>query len=371
MAVSRQQVLRYRLRVQQLDATGPRAIDDVAALDLGVQDTGPDGGRWALANRGVEVEQLADLGSRLALAWTLRGAPHLYRRREIAEVAAAVSPFSEADAAKRVFDAAKPLREAGIDVSTALDVVAGQMRDIVRSPTVKGEMSTALTGRLEAPYLRYCRSCRATHTYEQPFRLAALRAGLELVPGTSPPVLTRIPRWTGPAERVPAHLDVVRAYLHLLGPATPAHVAGYLDAPVREVKQHWPDDAVEVDVDGERRWVLDTDRPQLESGPTVPGTRLLGPFDLFLQARDRELLVPDARRRRELWVVLGRPGAVVVDGEIVGTWRPRASGRRLAVTVDAWVPPPETAVAEQGEQLAAVRGLTFAGVTSSGVGPTR
>lgn len=29
-----------------------------------------------------------------------------------------------------------------------------------------------------------------------------------------------------------------------------------------------------------------------------------------------------------LWRMLGRPGAVVADGEILGTWRPRASGPR-------------------------------------------
>ena len=34
----------------------------------------------------------------------------------------------------------------------------------------------------------------------------------------------------------PPRYDVVRAYLRLLGPATPEHVAGYLDAPVKDAK---------------------------------------------------------------------------------------------------------------------------------------
>ena len=42
-------------------------------------------------------------------AWTLRGAPHAYRRSEAAGVAAAVAPWNEADAAKRIFDASRPL----------------------------------------------------------------------------------------------------------------------------------------------------------------------------------------------------------------------------------------------------------------------
>lgn len=67
------------------------------------------------------------------------------------------------------------------------------MRDIVSKPTVKGEMSAQLTTRVTEPYLRFCRPCNATHLYEMPFRLAALQAGLELQPDTSPPVLERIP----------------------------------------------------------------------------------------------------------------------------------------------------------------------------------
>ena len=67
------------------------------------------------------------------------------------------------------------------------------MRKIVTKPTTKGEISRRLSDELGAPYVRYCRVCKATHSYEQPFRLAALQAGLVLQPGTSPPVLERVP----------------------------------------------------------------------------------------------------------------------------------------------------------------------------------
>lgn len=39
---------------QQLDREAG-GWSDAAVLDLGVQDTGPEGGRWALAIRGVDV----------------------------------------------------------------------------------------------------------------------------------------------------------------------------------------------------------------------------------------------------------------------------------------------------------------------------
>ena len=346
------QVLGARVRAQQLDRDAG-TVDDTAVLDIGVQDTGPDGGLWALALRGVSPAP-----GELATVWSIRGAPHLYRRADLPAVAAATAPFSEADAAKRVFDAAKPLRAAGIPVMAALDTVAGVMRSIATGPVVKGEMSRRLSAALDGPYLRYCRPCDAVHTYEQPFRLAALRAGLELQPGTSPPVLQPVPGLL-PAETVPERFDVVRAYLRLLGPATPQHVAGYLDAPVRDVRARWPADAVEVSVAGERRWTLDPGG--LDAQPPAV-TRLLGPFDLFLQARDRELLVADPAHRKELWPVLGRPGAVLSGGVVAGVWRPRKTGASLTVAVQLWVRATaalRSAVEEQAERLAASRGATL------------
>jgi Winged helix DNA-binding domain len=346
--ISREQALAFRVHAQQLDRDGG-TLDDTAVLDLGVQDTGPDGARWALALRG-----LADVpDDDVALAWTLRGAPHLYRRADLAAVASATWPFSDADAAKRIFDAAKPLKAAGIGTLEALDTVATAMRDIVREPTVKGEMSRRLTERMPEPYLRYCRPCEATHVHEQPFRLAALHAGLELEPGTSPPVLRPVPG-LAPAVDVPERLDVVRGCLRLLGPTSPKHVAGYLDAPVREVQGRWPADAVEVAVDGEKRWVLEDDVDAFDR-PAPDGLRLLASFDLFLQARDRDLLVPDTAAAKDLWRILGRPGAVLAGAEIVGTWRARKSGASTSVTVQLRTSLPRALVAEQAERLAAFR----------------
>jgi hypothetical protein len=361
--VTRAQVLGFRVRAQQLDRDAG-ALADTAVLDIGVQDTGPDGGRWALANRGVDVSALSD--DELVTVWTLRGAPHLYLRDDLPSVAAAVQPYSDADAGKRIFDATRPLKAAGIGNLEALDTVADVMRSLVTRPMVKGEVSSGLTARVSPPYLRFCRPCNATHVYEQPFRLAALRAGLELQPGTSPPVLQPIPGFRRSEQESPQH-DVVRAYLRLLGPATHKHVADFLDAPVKEVRARWPDDATEVTVDGETRWVLATDAERLEEAvPTA--VRLLGPFDLFLQAKDRSLLVHDKARAKALWPALGRPGAVLAAGELAGLWRPRKSGNRLRVLVTPWTRMSAALrhdVEEQAERLAVYRGARLAGVDVS------
>ena len=59
-----------------------------------------------------------------------------------------------------------------------------------------------------------------------------------------------------------------------------------------EIKAHWPDDAVEVTVDGQRRWWLDGSS-EVEVDSSL--LRLLGGYDLLLQGRDRALTRPGHR----------------------------------------------------------------------------
>ena len=374
-------MLRFRFRQHQLhrepgSATGPTDLD---LLPFGVQDTGPDGAAWAAAVRGLPALD----PDAVAFAWTVRGAPHAYPRADLAAVAVATAPLSEGDAAKRIFDAAKPLKAAGIPVLERLRVVAGHLREIVSAPTVKGDASGRLTERVDQPFLRFCRPCDATHVYEMPFRLAALQAGLELEPRTSPPVLHRVdglrpPLFERLAGDASAGFDVIRGCLRFYGPARVGDVAGFLDAPVKDVKAHWPADAVEVavadDPAGGRpgpRYLMADDLTRLAGGGPSAGepiVRLVGPYDPYLQLRDRELLVTDEAHRKDLWRVLGRPGAIVTDGEVVGTWRPRASGRRLSVRIEPWAPLAKRAralVDEQARRLADHRGAGAVEVVES------
>ena len=77
--------------------------------------------------------------------------------------------------------------------------------------------------------------------------------------------------------------------------------------------------------------------------------RLLGPYDLLVQGKDRDLLVPEAAHRKQLWPALGRPGPLLADGEIVGCWRPRAKGKKLDLEVELWQP---EAVTKAGDRRA-------------------
>lgn len=72
-------------------------------------------------------------------------------------------------------------------------------------------------------------------------------------------------------------------------------------------------------------------------------------------------MAPTLTRRQ----VLGRPGAVLADGGIAGTWRPRKAGSTLTVAVDLWAPVPRDALTAAAERLAAFRGVRLEEVTGA------
>jgi hypothetical protein len=368
MKVSREQVIAYRVEAQQLHRTG-RQVRSLAVLDIGVQEAAGDQARLAFDARLPETPRRDAFGpeATLALVWSVRGAPHVHRRGQLDELAGALYPLSEADAAGRLNETGPSVKRAGISALDQFATATQAMRSVVRKPTAKGAASTAVSKAIPAPMLRACRACGTSHISDSAMRTASLAAGLELQPDTSPPVLQ--PRR---GARVPHEHDVkaltalVRGYLTLLGPATPAQAAGYLEARRADVERAWPDDLVEVGVDGSAAWLPAQCEAALSSPPDAELVRLLGGFDPYLQARDRALIVPEKSVQKALWPVLGRPGALFVDGEVAGTWRPKAAGRRLTLIVDAFAPlPPATwdAIDDEAQRVADVRGMHLAAVS--------
>ena len=70
------------------------------------------------------------------------------------------------------------------------------------------------------------------------------------------------------------------------------------------------------------------------------------------------LIVPDKAVHKVLWPILGRPGVLFVDGEVVGRWRPKSTKARLEITVDPFAPLPPAVRREaerEAERVAAVR----------------
>lgn len=372
MEVTRDQVLAYRVAAQGLHREAS-SVAELAVLDIGVQEAMGHPAALAFAARVADGVRVApdgvDVGpgEALALTWSLRGAPHVHRRGDLDALAAALWPLSEADAAVRLNETGPSVKKKGIAALEQFRIAVKQMRAVVTSPTAKGAVSTEVTKRLPKAMWRECRGCKTSHISDSAMRAAILAAGLELEPGTAPPVLLRRKGAKLPRKPDPKALArLARRYLELLGPANVGEFAGYLEARRGDVAEFWPDDLEEVSVDGRRTWMPADRMDALREAPEPDLVRLLGPFDPYLQARDRDLIVPDNAVRKTLWPVLGRPGALLVEGEIAGTWRTKESGAKLTITVDALGPLPASVweqVDVQAERVAEVRGATDLTVT--------
>ena len=75
--------------------------------------------------------------------------------------------------------------------------------------------------------------------------------------------------------------------------------------------------------------------------------------------------MPDTSRHKALWPVLGRPGALLVGTEIVGTWRPKTAGSKFTLRLELWSTISKAVrgrLEAEAERLAAHRGLTLAGI---------
>jgi len=139
--------------------------------------------------------------------------------------------------------------------------------------------------------------------------------------------------WTVPAPDVDpleARLELARRYLHVLGPGT---AAGFGDwAGIRARRARAALDALAPELTAVRSaigdgWIRTVDEASFRAVPGDPDgeatARLLPSGDAYylLWGKDRELLVPDAAHRAALWTPRVWPGAVLVDGEVVGVWR--------------------------------------------------
>ncbi|RSM42399.1 hypothetical protein DMB66_54790 [Actinoplanes sp. ATCC 53533] len=318
----------YRLAALGLAERGDDRPGDLPVLDLGVQEYTPGSARVALAAR--TSAELAD--DRLLTVWAARGAPHLHRRRDLKALVKALWPVSDADAAVRIRSAQIP--DAGKLGIRAFTLTARAFREVVHSSMPRGEVSTQVTRLVPAELVYDCRGCGARHIAGNIWQHAGLAGGVEVESRGRDATLGPI----RDAPPQPTENDGIEAlittYLRLLGPATPAEVGKYLGSSTAEMKKVWPGDLAEVRIDGRRAWLPAGSLAALAAAEPTPGVRLVPAMDPLLQARDRDLLVPERARQKEIWKLLGNPGALLLEGEIAGVWRAKMAGKkRVDLTV--------------------------------------
>jgi winged helix DNA-binding protein len=163
-------------------------------------------------------------------------------------------------------------------------------------------------------------------------------------------------RWAGVPEPDEAAPIVIVAYFRAYGPATIENFRNWLTrgrVSARQIRAWFGalgDRLAEVEVDGERRYVLAADVDDLASAKPTTAVRLLPGFDQYVLGPGTEdgHVIP-AARRRAVSMQSGWISPIVVAGGIVkGTWDRDGDEVRVGWFKEAGAPPLRQIKAEVG-----------------------
>ena len=316
LELSRGQVLAHRRRVQALDARLPMSADSLRiAAWAGLQDSMPRAALLSIHARVADTQPTTWEDPSLVQIWGPRFGAYVVARADLAYFSLGRLPED-----KKGRDRAEGL--------------ARRLHEHLGGRTMQYSEAGYGMG-IDPNALRY-----AAATGTVLIRWAGARA---------PTV------WTIPPPEIDAmtaRLELARRYLHVFGPTTAAAFRRWAGIGTGEASRTF--DALADTLTPTRTpigegWILAPDEASFRApaGQTA-AARLLPSGDAFflLHGVDRELVVPDAKRRDELWTPRVWPGAVLVGGDIVGVWRRDGAN----VTVDTWrvLAPDERAAVESG-----------------------
>ncbi|MFT3943763.1 MAG: winged helix DNA-binding domain-containing protein [Ancrocorticia sp.] len=383
--VSRGEVIAFRLGAHGLLARAAISeLPDVVGR-CGIQNSPPGSALLALHARvqGVTPELLdAALAKEKSLiqTWCMRGAPYFIPTADAAIFTTGVLPPTEASMRHLLLGVGPDVDRLDMSLTEAVELVRAEIRDVLSGRRLAiNELGAELAERIVQ--ILPGKQCdlwkeEGPHAKGQPLgeavvhfciRILTLQGVVCFAPregNKAPFVLTD--EWLGhPIPSIDpdtARVELLRRFLHCYGPSTRAAFAAWLGVRSGDVDPWWSlieDELTLVDYGG-REWMLDADVDALRAGVIPEGVRLLPPRDPYTQLRDRETIVAK-KYHRDVWRTSGDPGTLLADGEIVGVWRPRKSGRKLTITVKTFRTLAErhrVAVRTEAEQVAALRGAS-------------
>ena len=302
LELTRAQILAFRRRVGALDERLPRGRRSLRrAAWAGLQDSMPRAALLSIHARVAATEPSTWEDSSLVQIWGPRH--HAY---------------------------VVPLEDLAV-------FTLGRLPDDSGALGIAEDLATRLRTLLREERMTYGEAGRALGVHPNRLRYAA-PTGTVLIrwEGARQPTIWTVPRpKIGPGA---ARLELARRYLHVFGPATAPSFAEWAGlGPQRGVAafEALARSLAPVRTPVGEAWILTSDEPTFREHPGAAATaRLLPSGDAYflLQGADRALLIPDAKRRAALWTSRVWPGALLVEGEIVGTWR--RAGRTVAI--QAW-----------------------------------
>jgi hypothetical protein len=290
LRLTRQQILAFRRRVGGLDERMPKSSKSLRrAAWAGLQDSMPRAALLSLHARVEKVEPSTWEDPSLAQLWGPRYSTYVVVKRDFALFSLGRLPESPKGRQR-----------------------AERMAERIHAH-LNGARATdrEVAGALNVGYaIRY-----AATTGTVAIRWEGARA----------PIIWTVP--TPEIDPAAACRELARRYLHIFGPTTAdgfARWAGISSRSAADAFASLEESLLPARSPLGDEWLLAEDEPAMRAGETAPApARLLPSGDAYflLDGAERELLVPRADQRPRLWTPRVWPGALLVDGEIRGTWR--------------------------------------------------
>ena len=297
LRVTRQQILAFRRRVGALDERMPPGTESLhRAAWAGLQDSMPRAALLSLHARVDGVEPSTWEDPSLAQLWGPRYNTYVVAKRDFALFSLGRLP-DNAKSRLRAERMAERLH-ARLDGTRMTDREVG-LGNAVRYAATTGTVAIRWEG------------------------------------ARAPTVWTVVAAEIDPAD---ACRELARRYVHIFGPATVGGFARWAGISRRSATDAFASlegSLLPVRSPLGDEWLLAEDEPEIQAANTAAApARLLPSGDAYflLDGAERELLVPREDQRQRLWTSRVWPGALLVEGEIRGTWR-RA---HHTVRIDAW-----------------------------------
>ncbi len=314
----------------------------------------------------------------LACVWAMRGAPYVDPARDLGVFTVGALPFDQVSFKQSLGGWSDALEKVGLDPFETLERMVSAAQALLDGRTLNVNDLRAGIYRRVRSLSRVKRPAFARDDMPEPlFRAVGTTGSVCIVAGRGTDAeLARTDQWLGRTPPRPdlaeARAELTRRFLHCYGPATAQQFAEWTQRSLADAKKAFAlieEELVDVTVDRAKGWLLRRDLKTFSSPPEPTGVRILPVQDPYLQQRDRATVLPKEADRRKLWQAIRGPGAILLDGEIVATWRARTKGTRLEVTIEFFgrlARPAREAISAAAEVIAPFRGLETAEVTVAG-----
>lgn len=339
MKVTWNQALAWRLRRQFVDPRGDASVEEIIGRLCGVQAQVASATEMALSVRqrdpGPEDEgidrALADRS--VVKTWAMRGTLHMIRSDEVAAYLSLLASGRtwEKPSWQRAFGASPE------DVEALAEAVSEILHDrvLTRSQMVTRLVQDKRFSGMEEQLKSGWGTLLKPLAWKGVLCHGPKQGGTTTF--TSPASL--LPDWQGLPEPDEAAPTAISAYLGAYGPATPEVFDAWLSrnslrkTVVRKWFEQMGDDLTEVDVEGEKAYVLTEHADELANCEPASSVRLLGGFDQYVLGpgtKDTQIL-PSQHRAKVSRTAGWISPLVVVGGRIVGVWE--STGDELLVTL--------------------------------------